>query len=348
MNRRTFLTASTASAVAASLTTTAPASVQSTTKRLKVILSETPAELLARLQAAAPGAELVQCRDEAEAIERVTDADACYGFITPKVIRAGKSLKWVQQGSAGVETLMEIPELVQGDIILTNMQRAYGPEIADQAIAYLLAFTRCLTHYVRVQPSQEWSRSEPGLVFDELMGKTMLIIGLGGIGTEIARRAFGFGMRVLATDPKVLERPLYVEELHKPSAFHKLLPRADVLASAVPLTKESRKMIGAREFGMMKQGSILINVSRGKVVDTEALISALDSKQIAAAGLDVTDPEPLTKGHPLWSRNVIITPHSAGQSAGGLKRRDDILVENLRRFAAGEMLLNVVDKKVGY
>ena len=99
---------------------------------------------------------------------------------------------------------------------------------------------------------------------------------------------------------------------------------------------------------MMKPGVVLINVSRGRVVDTDALVAALDSKQVAAAGLDVTDPEPLPKGHPLWSRNVIITPHSAGQSPGGERRRHEVFRENLRRFAAGEMLLNVVDKKVGY
>jgi D-2-hydroxyacid dehydrogenase (NADP+) len=185
-------------------------------------------------------------------------------------------------------------------------------------------------------------------VLDELMGKTLLVIGLGGIGSEISRRAAAFGMRVLATDPKVLERPLYVEELHRPDRFHSLLPRADVVASAVPLTKASLRMIGAREFGLMKPGVILINVSRGKVVDTDALIAALDRKHVAAAGLDVTDPEPLPKGHPLWSRNVIITPHTAGQSPGGERRRSELFRENLRRFASGEMLVNIVDKKAGY
>jgi phosphoglycerate dehydrogenase-like enzyme len=237
---------------------------------------------------------------------------------------------------------------VQRHIILTNMQRAYAPEIADQAIGYLLVFTRSLAHFVRTQPSQEWRSTGPGVVLDELMGKTLLVVGLGGIGSEIARRAAAFGMRVVATDPKVLERPLYVEELHKPAAFHSLLPRADVVASAVPLTNVSRKMIGAKEFGMMKPGVILINVSRGGVVDTQALVDALDRKQVAAAGLDVTDPEPLPKGHALWSRNVIITPHSAGQSPGGDRRRHEVLCENLRRFASGEMLLNIVDKTVGY
>jgi phosphoglycerate dehydrogenase-like enzyme len=344
MNRRTFITASTA------LATLAPTTVAQarSTKRLKVIIPTTNPEQLSELQAAAPGVELVQCRNEDEAVERVADADASYGFITPRIIRAGKSLKWVQQSSAGVEHLMKITELVQSDIVLTNMQRAYAPEIADQAIGYLLAFTRGLAHFVRTQPSQEWRASGPGVVLDEVMGKTLLVIGLGGIGTEIARRAAAFGMRVVATDPKVLERPLYVDELHKPSAFHSLLPRADVVASAVPLTNASRKMIGAEEFGIMKRGVILINVSRGGVVDTEALVSALDNKQVAAAGLDVTDPEPLPKGHALWSRNVIITPHSAGQSPGGERRRHEVLCENLRRFAAGEMLLNIVDKTVGY
>ena len=344
MNRRHFLGASTAAAVLASANS-APAGASG---RLKVIVPAMEPAALADLKAAASGLDLVECRSQAEAIEQAPGAAACYGFLTRPLIRAGKSLKWVQQPSAGVEHLMEIPELVEGDIVLTNMQRAYAPEIADQAIGYLLAFTRSLTHFILTQSSHQWRSREPGVVLDELLGKTLLVIGLGGIGTEIARRAYGFGMRVVATDPKVLERPLYVEELHRPDAFHQLLPRADVVASAVPLTKQSLRMIGAREFALMKRGVVLINVSRGKVVDTDALVSALDSGQVAAAGLDVTDPEPLPKDHPLWSRHAIITPHSAGQSPGGERRRHELFRENLRRFAVGEMLLNVVDKKVGY
>lgn len=344
MNRRHFLAASAAAgALSAASSTAARAS-----KPLKVLIPPTSPQELVELKSAAPGIELIQCRNEDEAVAQASDADAVYAFITQKVIRAAKSLRWVQQPSAGVEHLLEIPELVERDIVLTNMQRAYGPEIADQAIAYLLAFTRSLAHFIRVQSRQEWRSRGPEVVLDELLGKTLLVIGLGGIGTEIARRAAAFGMRVLATDPKVWERPSYVEELHKPDAFASLLPRADVVASAVPLTKATRKMIGASEFGMMKRGVILINVSRGGVVDTDALVAAIDAKQVAAAGLDVTDPEPLPSGHPLWTRNVIITPHSAGQSPGGARRRQQILCENLRRFAAGEMLLNIVDKAVGY
>jgi phosphoglycerate dehydrogenase-like enzyme len=346
MNRRYFLAAST-SAAAVAVAPATPALAHHSA-RLKVIVPPLQPAELNDLNAAAPGLELVECQSEAEAVEKAPAAAACYGFITPAVLRAGKSLRWVQQVSAGVEGLLEIAELVDSPIVLTNMQRAYGPEIADQAIAYLLAFTRSLTHFIRAQPGQVWGSRPPALVLDELSGKTLLVIGLGGIGTEIARRAYAFGMRVVATDPKVWERPLYVEELHKPDAFHSLLPRADVVASAVPLTRQSTRMIGTHELGLMKRGVILINVSRGKVVDTDALVAALDRKHVAAAGLDVTDPEPLPPGHPLWSRNVIITPHSAGQSPGGERRRHEILRENLRRFAAGEVLLNVVDKKAGY
>jgi phosphoglycerate dehydrogenase-like enzyme len=344
MNRRTFITAS---AAAAALVPATVAHARAA-KQLKVLVPATDPERLSELQAAAPEAALVQCRSQDEAVERVVDADASYGFITPQLIRAGKSLRWVQQTSAGVEGLMTIPELVRSDIVLTNMQRVYAPEIADQAIGYLLAFTRSLAHFVRAQPKEEWRSSAQGVALDELMGKTLLVIGLGGIGSEVARRAAAFGMRVLATDPKVLERPLFVEELHKPPAFHSLLPRADVVACAVPLTNASRKMIAAPQFAMMKPGVVLINVARGGVIDTQALIDALDTKRVAAAGLDVTDPEPLPKGHPLWSRNVIITPHTAGQSPAGERRRHELFRENLRRFAAGEMLLNVVDKTVGY
>jgi phosphoglycerate dehydrogenase-like enzyme len=296
------------------------------------------------LKAAVPEVELVVAKDSPE---QIRDVDAAFGFIDAAHIRAGKRLRWVQQGSAGVEGVVTIPELVERDIVLTNMQRIFAPEIADQAIAYLLAFTRGLTHFIRKPPEGAW-RYPPEVVFEELQGKTMLVIGLGGIGSEIARRVFGSGMRVLATDPKVLEKPLFVEELHRPDAFHRLLPRADVVASAVPLTPLSRRMIGEQEFGMMRRGAILINVSRGGVVDTRALVAALDRGQVAAAGLDVTDPEPLTARHPLWQRNVIITPHSAGQSPGGQRHAHALFRENLRRFAADELLLNIADKRAGY
>ena len=340
MNRRIFL-AGTSGVVAMATTLSATTPPRD---RKRVLIPRWEPERVEDLRSAVPEVELIIAKDS---LEQVRDADAAFGFIDAAHIRAGKRLRWVQQGSAGVEGVVNIPELVERDIVLTNMQRTFALEIADQALAYLLAFTRGLTHFIRKPSEGTWSRP-PEVVLEELQGKTLLVIALGGIGSEIARRAFGFGMRVLATDPKVIEKPLFVEELHRPDTFHRLLTRADVVASAVPLTPLSRRMIGEKEFGMMKRGTILINVSRGGVVDTEALVAALDRGQVAAAGLDVTDPEPLPAGHPLWKRNVIITPHSAGQSPGGQRRVHELFRENLRRFAAGEMLLNIVDKKAGY
>jgi phosphoglycerate dehydrogenase-like enzyme len=247
MNRRHFLAASTSAASLAA----APPALTHQSGRLKVIVPPLDPADLADLKAVAPTLELVVCQNEADGIEQASGAAASYALITPAILRAGKGLKWVQQPSAGVEGLLEIPELVESSIVLTNMQRAYGPEIADQAIGYLLCFTRSLTHFVRTQSKEEWRSNGPGVVLDELAGKTLLVIALGGIGSEIARRAAAFGMRVLATDPKVLERPPFVEELHRPDAFSSLLPRADVVASAVPLTRETRKMIGAPQFATM-------------------------------------------------------------------------------------------------
>jgi phosphoglycerate dehydrogenase-like enzyme len=350
MDRRTFLTTAAAAAISTAPLLSARASAASVarTGKLKVLVPVMPPAQLEDLTKAASGIELIACRSQDEAIARVPDADASYGFITEDLIKAGKSLKWVQQASAGVEQLMEIPELVNSNIVLTNMQRAYAPEIADQAMGYLLAFTRKLRQFILDQSKQQWSKVPDTVPLDELPGKTILVIGMGGIGSEIAQRAAAFGMRVLATDPKVLVPPPSVAELHRPDALKSLLPRADVVASAAPLTKVTRKMLGAEEFALMKPGVIFINVSRGGIVDTNALVAALDSGHVAAAGLDVTDPEPLPRGHDLWTRNVIITPHDAGQSVGVARRRHEVTRENLRRFQAGEMLLNIVDKKVGY
>jgi phosphoglycerate dehydrogenase-like enzyme len=163
---------------------------------------------------------------------------------------------------------MGIPELVEGDMVLTNMQRVYATEIADQAIGYLLAFTRSLAHFIRAQPAQEWRSREPGVVLDELMGKTLVVSGSAASGARSPAGPMPSACASWPATPRCSSGRLYVEELHRPDAFHSLLPRADVVASAVPLTKQSRGMIAAREFAMMTRGVILINVSRGKVVDT--------------------------------------------------------------------------------
>src|SRR5258708_7961115 len=180
MNRRHFLSVS---AVAATLSTVsgAPAGGGG---RIKVLIPTTPPERLSELAEAAPEVELVQCRDEAEALANVAGAHAAYGFISAKLIRAGKDLRWVQQGSAGVEQLMEISELVEGDIVLTNMQRIYAPEIADQALGYLLSFTRSLGRFILGKSAETWRQPGPEAGLAELDGKTLVVTGLGGTGTH--------------------------------------------------------------------------------------------------------------------------------------------------------------------
>jgi phosphoglycerate dehydrogenase-like enzyme len=177
----------------------------------------------------------------------------------------------------------------------------------------------------------------------------MLVIGLGGLGTQISRRAHGFGMRVMAIDPKDMPKPDFVFSLDKPAKLMEVLPKADAVVLACPLTAESRGMIGEEQLKSMKSTAYLVNVARGGIVQTPALIEALEQKRIAGAGLDVVDPQPLPPGHALWPLpNVVITPHVGGQSAGGMDRQWRLWRENVRRFVAGEPLLCVVDKEKGY
>jgi phosphoglycerate dehydrogenase-like enzyme len=314
---------------------------------LKVLVPPMPPAEMNELRQAAPDVELVVARSPRDALEKVGDVDGMYGFTTPAVVRAGKRLRWVQVGSAGVDDVL-FPEMMDSQITLTNAQRAYAPPIADQALAFMICLNKGLERLIRRQPQGEWS--VPWDIHPrELQGETLLIIGFGGIGSNLARRAAACGMRVLATDPKPIPKPDYVSRLAKPSEFHDLLPEADFVASCVPLTRETTGMLGAREFAMMKRGAYLINMSRGKVVNTGALVEALRSGQLAGAAMDVTDPEPLPKDHPLWQMdNVIITPHMSGRSPGSDRRRFEVLKENLRRFARGEPLINVVDKQLGY
>ena len=320
MNRRNFLTTAAAGAalptLAASTVALAGAGSSSSSAKLKVLLPATPPELLAELAAVAPQADLVICRNQREALEQVANADACYGFVTPELIRAGKSLKWVQQGSAGVEHLMEIPELVDSSIVLTNMQRAYAPEIADQALGYLLAFTRGFSFFVRNLSDQKWGYDRKELVLDELPGKTMVIIGQGGIGSEIARRAIAFGMRVIAYDPYLSvskARSLQVELIE---SIDELLPRCDFITMHMPLTEETKHMIDARRLSLCKKGVRIVNCARGGLIDESALGEALKSGQIAAAALDVYEVEPPPSDFPLRElSNIVFTPHLGASTA---------------------------------
>ncbi len=307
-------------------------------KRIVVPSGLMPARL-EELKGIAPEVEFIPVRSAAEAARVAGDADAVLGYCTADIVKAGKNLRWIQFGHAGVEKVL-FRELVEGPIVLTNTNRIAGPHVADQAFALLLSLTRGL---------RQTHDSEPALTRTELHGKTMLVVGLGGIGTQIARRANAFGMRVRAIDAKEMARPAFVFSLDKPGKLMELLTTADVVVLACPLTPETRDMIGAKQLAAMKKGAFLINVGRGGLVQTEALVEALQRKQIAGAGLDVTDPEPLPADCPLRKMaNAVISEHVGGQSPEGRERQWRLYRENVRRFVNGERLLCVVDKAKGY
>ncbi|HXG08826.1 MAG TPA: NAD(P)-dependent oxidoreductase [Gemmataceae bacterium] len=324
------------------------------TKPRRIVVPNLMPARLAEFKRVAPEVEFIPCKTAADAAKAAVDADAVIGFCTPEIVRAGKRLRWIQVGSAGVEKDL-FPELINSNIVLTNTQRIYGPNVADQAMALLL----CLTRGVRPPGPLESLGNNPTKDYRweslktvkplELHGKTMLVVGLGGIGTQIARRAQAFGMRVMAIDPKDMARPDFVFSLDKPAKLMELLPKADVVVLACPLTVETRGLIGEPQFKVMKKSAYLINIARGGLVRTDDLVAALKNGQIAGAGLDVTDPEPLPDGHPLWKLpNVVISPHLGGQSDARADRQWRLWRENLRRFVAGEPLVAVVDKEKGY
>jgi phosphoglycerate dehydrogenase-like enzyme len=295
---------------------------------------------------AAKNASIVVAGSREDLAREIVDADGVIGGITPDLFSKAKKLRWVQTISAGVEDY-HWKEFVESNVLLTNCKIVQGPTIADHAMSMLLAHTRNLKRFFGEQTKEEWSRNGEGMT--ELQDMTAVVIGVGGIGSQIAQRAHGFGMKVVGVDPKDISPNAAISRIVPPDQLDSVLPAADVVFIAAPLTPESRHMMGRRQFDLMKQGSYFIAVSRGELYDTGALLNALDSKKLAGVGLDVTEPEPLPKGHALWKfPNVIITPHVASQSPGSRSRRVGVFTENIRRFTNGERLLNIVDKRKGY
>lgn len=287
----------------------------------------------------------------ANVMQEIVDADAYIGNITSAEVRAGQNLKWVGVMSAGVEGVLfpkdGSSDLRDSKIILTNNKIVQGPEIADHALAMLLMLSRNLYALYRNDQQQIWDpHSFHGI---ELNGKTAVIIGVGGIGTQIAVRANAFGMTVIGVDPEDKPFVPFIKSVVKPDQLDEVLPQADVVFISVPDTPKSHKMMGAQQFELMKKNSYFIAVSRGGIYDMNGLVKALDENRLAGAGVDVTDPEPLPKGHALWKfNNVVITPHIAGRSDRDEARMTGTIKENLRRFIEGKPLINVVDKKKGY
>lgn len=301
-----------------------------------------------QIKSAGNNIELLMLADSKELKAHVADAEVILGTIDASLLSQAKKLKWVQVFGAGVENMSM--ELIEHPCQLTNMQRIYAPVIAESAIGLLLSLTRGLAQEsIPAFKEHTWKQAD-NVALDDLYGKTIGIVGMGGIGSETARRLhYGFNMRVLATDAKALPKPEFVAELHDPAYLMKMVPQVDVLMSAAPLTKQTKLMFNEQVFSKMKPTAYFINVSRGGLVDQQALVKALKDKRIRGAGLDVTTPEPLPADHPLWTcSNVVITPHNSGMAPSRQLRAIALVCENVRRYTNGLPLMNVVDKTKGY
>lgn len=309
---------------------------------LKVVLvSPGLHDELGELRQAAPGARFVEL-PQASARD-IAAADATLGICDADTLARATHLQWVQWLAAGVEKCVHEPQLAARGLLLTNMQRTAAPSMAEHVIAMMLALGRHFGYFYREQQQGHWvGEGTPRL--EDLEGKTLLVVGLGGIGTEVAKRAHALGMRVIATRASGRSGPDYVSYVGLPDELLKLTREADYVVNCTPLTPQTTAIFNRDYFAAMKPGAYFINVGRGRSVVTADLIEALAAHRLAGAGLDVVDPEPLPADSALWrDPNVIITPHISADTALTDRQRVLLLQENLRRYNAGEALLAVVD-----
>jgi phosphoglycerate dehydrogenase-like enzyme len=303
-------------------------------------------DILPQLQAVAPGVRLIEM--PAASAHDIAAADATLGVCSEEVLSKARKLEWIQWLGAGVEGCVRQPLLHQRSPLLTNLQRVQGPSMAEHVLALMLALSRHLDYFMREQEQGVWARAAP-LEATDLESRTVLVVGLGGIGTEVARRAHALGMHVIATRASGHEGPDFVSYVGLPDELLKLTRDADYIVNCTPLTPETTGIFNREFFAAMKPSAYFLSVGRGRSTVTADLIAALRDGRIAGAGLDVVDPEPLPADSPLWKLpNVIITPHVSANTEVSRQQRDALLRENLRRYVAGDQMLAVVDIERGY
>lgn len=315
---------------------------------LKVVLTTLHHTDLDNLRASFPQVTFVPATTPSEQLREVVDADAIYGVPTREAFRAARRLRWVHRPGTGVDDLGRIPELVDSDVVMTNVRGTHANAMADHVFAQLLALTHRVPQAWDDQRAHRWdTRGHDGRIV-EISGKTTGILALGGIGLAIARRANGFGMPVVGVEVGAVDAPEWLE-VWPPERLDEMLAIADVVAVAAPLTRATRGSIDRRRIQLMKPGAYLFVVSRGGIVDEAALIDALRSGHLAGAGLDVTESEPLPPESPLWDApNLLISPHASALTPEMWAGRFEVYKEHLRRFLASQPFAYVVDKEAGY
>jgi phosphoglycerate dehydrogenase-like enzyme len=298
-----------------------------------------------RLATAVPAMRIVVAEDAATAATEIVDADAAYGPLPPDLLKRATRLRWLQAHLAAPPAGFYYSELETHPVVVTNVREIYSDHIGVQVMAYVLTFARGLHRYHAQQLRREWRQAPRYEGIVHLPEATALVVGVGGIGAECARRLAQFGVRVIGTDARRTAAPPGMAELHGVDALDDLLPRADFVILTVPHTPQTEGFFGRARFQRMKKSAFFINIGRGKTTRLADLTAALVAGEIAGAALDVFEEEPLPSAHALWGmENVIVTPHVAMWGPHIDERRYEILEDNCRRFLAGAPMRNVVDK----
>ena len=297
-----------------------------------------------------PGYEFLCCERREDLPEALVDADVLVGSISRELFLQAKKLEWIQASSTGINNFMDIPELVQSDVLLTNVRGTHGGPLSESVFGMIFAFNREIKNFVLEQRAHNWTmiKYRPGM--RELRGSTMGILGFGGVGKTLAQRAAAFGMNILVVDKYPGEKPDHVTDLWGLDRLDDLMAKSDYLVIAAPYTREAHHMIAERELALLKPEAMVVIISRGGIVSEAALIEVLQEKRIRAAAIDVFEADVLPPESPLWDMdNVFISPHAAG---GSNLERDTILEiveENLGRFIRGDLpLRNQIDMTVGF
>lgn len=284
--------------------------------------------------------------DKQEIVKNLVDADIIAGspWVVPPIAKA-KKLKWIHSFSAGMDRVLT-PQVLKSKIILSNSSGIHAIPIAEHVIGFMLIFTRKFYDTFKNQQKRIWEKNQN---VTELRDKTVLVMGLGNIGTEVARLASCFGANVIAVKQDIKNKPDFMSKVYSKSKLEKVLPKADFVVLCLPLTTRTHHLFDMKKFKLMKKSAIIINIGRGGLINEKELIEALGKKIIRGAGLDVTEEEPLPQESPLWEmENVIITPHHSGWSEKYMDRAIDLFCINLKAYLANKPLPNLVDKTRGY
>ncbi len=302
-----------------------------------------------RIHTELPTYDIVLPETDNQVSQHLPDADAVYGWVSPEQLPLAENMRWLQSPAAGPAAGFYYPALIEHPVVVCNPRGIYNDHIAQHIMMFVLALSRGLPYYMDAQRAGIWDKDARKHGYIDVAQATALIVGVGGIGQETARLCNAFGMKVIGVDPRWEYDVPFVEK-HTPQELSQLLPRADFVIATTPHTPETEGMWNKNRFALMKRTAYFINIGRGKTMILADLVAALQHGNIAGCGLDVFEVEPLPAESPLWQLpNVLLTPHIAVKDAANISaRRFKVLLENARRFAAGEPLRNVVNKAAWY